>query len=136
MTESEEKYTMSEKDRKKMAPVLKVFIKSINNTLDRHDKIRDPMARNMLILDKVCTSIDFLSGMAETLPTELGFDRDLCNDMTKASKRLKSVIDSLFDWIQHPTYTVEHPVGKTMMENGQATLDTLNTLGALNTLNA
>lgn len=124
---SEEKeYQLSKKDLAVYKRVIKTFMQSINNTLDRQDTIRDPMTRNTLILDKLCSGLDLLVASAEILPKELGFDREFCEDIAKTSSRVKRVTNSLFQWVQHPTYTTEHPVGQEMMQKGQTSLDSLN----------
>lgn len=119
----EEKEHMSKGDRKRYGATIRIFLKTLNNMLDRHDKIRDPMTRNALILDKMCAGMDLLGGFADVLPKETGFDREFCDEVHATIERLKRVINSLFEWIQNPTYSNEHPIGREMMKQGQASLD-------------
>lgn len=116
-------YRLSGKELAQTSVVIRTLIRTIKNKLDRRDKIRDPMARNMLLLDQMCVSMDLIASIAETLPKEVGFDRDLCLEIKDVSDKMKQAVDSLFDWIQHPTYTDQHPVGQEMMRQGQKSLD-------------
>ena len=114
---------MSEKDRIYTTKIIKVLMKGINNSLDRHDKIRDPMTRNILLLDKMCSGMDMIGALAEVMPKEEGFDREFCEEVKTTSERMKKVVGSLFEWVQNPTYDSNHPVGREMMRQGQENLD-------------
>ena len=107
----------------------RMWIRTIKNTLERRNKIRDPMARNMMLLDQMCQGMDFITSLADTLPKEVGFDRDLCGEIKDVSEKMKHSVDSLFNWIQSPTYTNEHPVGQEMMRQGQEKLDSFKPRG-------
>ena len=115
-TTSESKgYKLSEKDRVSAERTLGVLIQSMANTLDRHDRIRDPVTRNTLLLDKLCIGIDTLTAVAVILPEKYGLDQDLCDKIVKVAERTKKQILELFDWVQNPIYSPEHPIGKNMM---------------------
>lgn len=116
-------HLLEEKQRKGMTPTIKTLLQTVNNSLERYDKIRDPIARNMILLDKLCVGMDVMVSAAEVMPEEAGFDKALCKDIAETAQKIKVAINQLFDWIQHPTYTKEHPIGLEMMNNGQSKLE-------------
>ena len=119
----EEKDRIKAEQQKQVAIAIKLTMASVNNSLDRYDTIRDPMTRNIVLLDKLCTGFDVLASIAMVLPRENGFDVKFCEDVQTTVKRIQTVVGNLFDWIQHPTYTSNHPVGLQMMQQGQEKLD-------------
>jgi len=117
--EKKSTYELNEQQRKNVVPL----IRTIGNQLDRHKNVRDPIARNMLLVDNLCAIVDLMCAIADTIPQEAGFDRDTCKEIKEVSDRIKQAIMELFDWIQNPTYTTEHPVGQEMMRQGQKRLE-------------
>jgi hypothetical protein len=122
------RYQLKGKELVDASVLVKTWIRAVKNTLERREKIRDPMARNMMLLDQMCIGMDFIGSIADTFPKEIGFDRELCLEIKDVSDKMKHSVDSLFDWIQHPTYTTQHPVGAEMMKNGQEKLDSIRPL--------
>lgn len=114
-----------EKLIREMIPVIQGVLKTINNRLERQSLIRDPVARNLLTLDNLCTSLDALTAYGEIFVKYFGFDDKLCKDVNKTTENIKQSINELTEWVQHPTYTTEHPIGQKMMNKGQERLNSL-----------
>lgn len=98
----ENKYLICDQERPKVAMAVKVVLGTVNNILDRRDRIRNRNTKLALLVDQLCMSMDTLNGAAETLPEQAGFDRELCEQIRTTVGRMRNAMNELFEYVQDP----------------------------------
>ncbi len=95
--------------------ILKGVIKGIQNTIDRYKNIEDPVLKNMLILDKVLSLLDFSSGLIEVGIDKKVNDPELGSSVKRTFKDVLQLFRELSDHVMSPSYSPDHPYGKNLM---------------------
>ena len=119
MSEVEQKMSSLVEDRhtKELRKFLTITVCILERNLARQRAIKDPMIRHTLFIEKLSISIDCILGLMES---ELS---TLPEDLYQRIKILTSNIDKdlagLMDWIQHPIYSPDHPMGSNMMNESK-----------------
>lgn len=86
------------------------------SVLTRHARIKDPVARHLMLADKLCWGIDFTTAAIKAFADEEHIDTELVLKAEQLIRKLQEEINLLMDWIQSPVYSPDHPYGHTMME--------------------
>lgn len=113
-------YRLKGKEEKDI--LIDVILNIAENNLGRARKIRDPVTRHVVFLEKILTVHDALIGMLNSSTIEMSDNsririKNLCNILNEE-------VESLLDWIQQPTYSPDHPVGNTIMKEANKDFDT------------
>jgi len=138
----EVKETKEAKETKEMMEIDKNInhYSLINNMIyrqiERKKKIKDPVTRNMIIAEIFVSLVDIVADMGIiNLKSSLDRNiskvpegkRDLYEKKTdevvekiqKTRDDLNQLMDSFSEWILQPIYSVDHPVGKSMMKEAK-----------------
>ena len=91
--------------------------------LGRQKQINDPVAKNLLLADKLCLLVDTAIGFMHGALTEDDVDEDVKNRAVKIGKDLQTELRKLTDWIQQPTYSPDHPYGFKIMTDAKQELE-------------
>lgn len=108
-----------EKDDREKA--MNIFLEMVKNNLARLDKIKDPMTRHTLFLEKLLTIADISAGVTNT--TAVNVSEELKTKIATVMTIFNRHVDSLLEWIQSPVYSPDHPVGNMMMKGCEKDFD-------------
>lgn len=112
-----EKIKNSEEQQK----VLNVILTALESNLGRAKKIKDPVTRHILFLEKLLAIKDIFIAALENV--------EMAEETKYRSQKLCTIIDeeveSLIDWIQQPIYSPDHPIGNNMMKEAGKDFSTM-----------
>lgn len=104
-----------ERSRKISDTVLSI----LENNFSRSKKLRDPVTRHIVFLEKLLMIQDVvLAGL-----NNFGTTEDQEERVRNLAKEINDEIGSLIDWIQQPIYSPDHPVGAEMMKESKENFD-------------
>jgi hypothetical protein len=109
MNEERERY---EKEQKEKA--CSAVLGGLENNFARARKIKDPMTRHIIFLEKLLTIQDVVVGTLNVYHVDMSDDLKI--RIEKLMGLYNDEIDSLLDWIQSPIYDPSHPIGNAMMK--------------------
>ena len=100
--------------------IINVVLTSLESNFDRTKKIRDPVTRHILFLEKLLSFKDVMMASLETIP--------MSKESKIRSEKLCAIIngevESLIDWIQQPIYSPDHAFGNSMMKEAEKDFNT------------
>ncbi len=104
-----------EKEQKEQA--IRAALSAVENNFARAQRIRDPVTRNIVFLEKLLTVGDICIGALNTYGVD--FPEDLKIRSENVTKLINTQIEGLIDWIQQPIYSPDHPIGNMMMKESE-----------------
>ncbi len=109
-------YTKEDK-KKKEERYIKAILSFVNRGSLRQKKIKDPVTRHTLFVEKISMLIDFCYSMLELRDKHLS--PGLLVDIEKTIKNVDDDLNSLIEWIQQPIYSPNHPIGNKIMKEAE-----------------
>lgn len=125
--ENEERRQEEEKERlrkfkeEETNHIIKVITTTYECMSKRHASIRDPATRYALIVDKLCMAVDFAIGGMNLILKDA--DQEHKDMALNTATLLQKDLINLMDWIQSPTYSPDHPIGKNDMDEAKQSFD-------------
>lgn len=101
-----------EKEQKEQA--IRAVLSAVENNFARAQRIKDPVTRNIVFLEKLLTVGDICIGGLNTYGID--FPEDLKLRSENITKVINTQIEGLIDWIQQPIYSPDHFLGNMMMK--------------------
>ncbi len=98
------------------------------NTTERYRRLKDPVARHTAVLDKFLLLTDIAAAVFEAHMESSEWVGQLPEALRlkclKAVTDVKEELTALSEWVQHPVYSPDHPVGNATMKTAAATFAT------------
>ena len=111
---------MSTTEDKKDDSKERIFIAIINgleSSLKRMKSVRDPMSRNLIMLDRILTVFDGLLGFAHMGASFLTPEVNIRAETVL--KEYQKEMELLLEWVQQPSYSPDHFVGNNIINQAQ-----------------
>lgn len=119
----EREETRKEKEEREEKERVEIIIKAICETFERimHRQVyfEDPVMRNTLLVDKLCLLVDGLTLPLTLLADKYKIDPELVERSKACMENLNKQLYILFEWINSPHYSPDHPFGHKMVKEGE-----------------
>jgi hypothetical protein len=108
--------TIEEERHKQSLRVLET-VKSIIMASNRRLEIcKDPVSKNLMRVDRLAMIVDILVvGMS----TAIGQEQDAICSGDEILAIIRKDLEELMEWVQHPVYSPDHPVGAQLMNEAK-----------------
>ena len=102
---------------------IELILNTLDRILKRRTKINDPVQRHLLLIDTLTIAIDFGVAGLKTVIEEDKYDEDgdekpeytnIMRLYQSVSEQTTQQLEALTDWIQQPTYSPDHPYGRSI----------------------
>ena len=111
--------------KEKMMKTIALFLDRI---VARQKCNKDPVLRFTLLVNNMCLGLDGLLTYMEIEADDLS--PDTSEKIRKSASTLSGELDALFEWIQSPQYTPDHPFGNHVMKEAEKDLSDLSMTGS------
>lgn len=110
---------VKEKDRKAMLQMLNMTFSFYDSMKRRLQNIKDPSHRYTVLLDRISCLIDIATTVGKGFCIANDFPLDVQERFEKILNDINNDIAQMFDWIQQPMYSPDHPFGKKMLDESR-----------------
>lgn len=80
-----------------------IVLSILNSGIARHKRSGDSVLRTTLLIDKLCTIVDFGLGYINTQSNDLPFE--LKEEITRTSQIVTQELNFILDWVSNPIYS-------------------------------
>ncbi len=106
-----------ERKEKELRQKWSLALSMIENIINRHEKIIDPVTRHLLFTDKLCLIIDICMGAMASAIIIHNLSDDIIKRTEIIGHKVEKQIQELMEWIQNRIYSPDYPFGQNMMQS-------------------
>lgn len=117
--ERDRKRESEEQKLKEEIMLISAALNSIEHIFNRQRKIKDPVVRYSILVDRLLMSLDIGTGFSKAYINDDKYPSDLRDRIDRLSDTIHKDLDGLMDWIQRPIYSPDHPYGNIIKEKSE-----------------